>query len=107
MTPPVVSPPEVLPAQVRVVKADAKHIDKCGRASDLFKVAKRSGVVYTSRRQGAAPRCLAEGVGPARSPSVPRPRTRRSQLQGKQVWKISFTSKACAQAPEIAPNTGS
>ncbi len=31
-----VSPPEVLPAEVRVVKAKAKQLDKCGRASDLW-----------------------------------------------------------------------
>ncbi len=106
VTPPVVRPPEVLPAQVRLVKAEARSIDKCGRSSDLFKVAKRSGVVYTS-----AGKVLRQGVWiKARTGSVTvRAQAADStvQLQGKQVWKMSFSNKACAQAPQIAPNTGS
>lgn len=106
VTPPVVSPPEVLPAEVRVVRAKARHIDKCGRASDLFKVSTRSGVVY--RADG---KVLREGVWiKARTRSV----TVRAQavdatylLEGKQVWRMTFSRKPCAQAPEIAPHTGS
>lgn len=106
VTPPVVSPPEVLPAEVRVVRARARHIDKCGRASDLFKVSRRSGVVYK-----ADGKVLREGVWiKARTRSV----TVRAHavdatylLEGKQVWRMTFSRKPCAQAPEIAPHTGS
>ncbi len=106
VTPPVVTPPEVLPAEIRVVKAAAKQIDKCGRQSDLFKVAKRSGVVYTA--QG---KVLRQGVWlKARTRSV----TVRAHaedathlLRGKAVWRLTFTRKVCAQAPEVAPHTGS
>ena len=106
VTPPVVVPPEVLPAQVLVVKAGARRLDKCGRQGDLFKVAKKSGVVYTAKGK-----VLRQGVWlKARSRTVT---VRASaadatyQLRGKSVWKLSFTSKACAKAPEVAPNTGS
>ena len=112
VTPPVVTPPvviaepEVQPAQVRLVKAEARQIDKCGRASDLFKVAKRSGVVYKSDGK-----VLRQGVwikAKTRSVTV---RAQASdatvQLRGKRLWKMTFTSKPCAKAPEIAPNTGS
>jgi hypothetical protein len=106
VTPPVVAPPEVLPAEVRVVRARAKQIDKCGRASDLFTVSKRSGVVYTAHGK-----VLRQGVWlRARTRAV----TVRAQaadatflLKGKQVWRMTFTRKPCAQAPEISPNTGS
>ncbi len=107
VTPPVVvTPPEVLPAEVRVVRAKARRIDKCGRASDLFKVAKRSGVIYKSKGK-----VLREGVWiKAKKRSI----TVRAfaadgafQLKGKRVWKMTFTRKSCAQAPEISPNTGS
>jgi hypothetical protein len=105
-TPPVATPPEVLPAQVRVVTARARQIDKCGRASDLFKVAKRSGVVYKARGK-----VLREGVwirSRTRSVTV---RARAAgatyQLKGKHVWRMTFTRKPCAQAPEVAPHTGS
>jgi hypothetical protein len=112
-----VSPPEVLPAEVRVVKAKAKHLDKCGRASDLFKVSKRSGVVYKVDgqvvRQGVwlKARTL-KGIGAkvARSYTI----TVRAQsadatyrLEGKQVWRMTFSTRPCAKAPEIAPHTGS
>ncbi|MFC7363115.1 hypothetical protein [Nocardioides astragali] len=106
VTPPVVAAPEVLPGEVRVVKAEARQIDKCGRASDLFKVAKRSGVVYEAGgkvlRQGVWLRATTRSVtvrAEAADPTV--------ELRGKQVWKMTFTRKPCAQAPEIAPNTGS
>ena len=107
VTPPVVvPPPEVLPAQVRLVKAKAKRIDKCGRASDLFKVVKRSGVVYKVKgkvvRQGVWIKAKKRAVtvrAHATDATV--------QLQGKRVWKMTFTRKACAQAPQISPNTGS
>ncbi len=106
VTPPVVTPPEVLPAEVRVVRAAARRIDKCGRQSDLFKVAKRSGVVY--RANGKVVR---QGVWlKARTRSVTVRATAADAsylLQGTSVWKLSFTRKACAQAPEVAPNTGS
>ena len=106
VTPPVVAPPEVLPAQVLVVRAAARQLDKCGSQSDLFKVTKRSGVVYKVNGK-----VLRQGVWlKARTRSVT---VRASaadatyQLQGRSVWKLSFTRKACANAPEIAPNTGS
>ena len=116
VTPPVVTPPvvvapvvvapEVLPVEIRVVKAEARQIDKCGRASDLFKVAKRSGVVYKADgkvlRQGVWLRATTHSVtvrAQAADATV--------RLQGKQVWKMTFTHKPCAQAPEISPNTGS
>ena len=106
VTPPVVTPPEVLPAQVRVVKAAARRIDKCGRKSDLFKVAKRSGVIYKAKGK-----VLRQGVWlKARTRSVTvraRAADASYQLRGRSVWKLSFTRKACAQAPEVAPNTGS
>ncbi len=106
VTPPVVTPPEVLPAEVRVVKAAAKQIDKCGRQSDLFKVAKRSGVVYTAKGK-----VLRQGVWlKARTRSVTvraNPEDATYLLRGKAVWKLTFTRKACAQAPEVAPHTGS
>ncbi len=99
-------PPEVLPAEVRVVRAKARKIDKCGRASDLFKVAKRSGVIYKSRGK-----VLREGVWlKAKTRKVViRARTTDATylLKGKQVWRMKFTRKACAQAPQISPNTGS
>ena len=112
-----VSPPEVLPAEVRVVKAKAKHLDKCGRASDLFKVSKRSGVVYKVDgqviRQGVwlkARTLKAIGAKVARSYTI----TVRAQsadatyrLEGKQVWRMTFSTRPCAKAPEIAPHTGS
>ena len=106
-TPPVVvAPPEVLPVEVRLVKAGARRIDKCGRASDLFKVAKRSGVVYR-----AGGKVLRQGVwlrAKTRSVTVrARAADATVQLRGKQVWKMTFTRKPCAQAPEISPNTGS
>ena len=47
----------------------------------------------------------------ARTRTVTRPRrappTRRTGCEGKSVWKLTFTRKACAKAPEVAPNTGS
>lgn len=106
VTPPVVAPPEVLPVETRLVKAEARQIDKCGRASDLFKVAKRSGVVYKADgkvlRQGVWLRATTRAVtvrAAAADSTV--------ELRGKQVWKMTFTRKPCAKAPEISPNTGS
>jgi hypothetical protein len=106
VTPPVVVPPEVLPAQVLVVKAGARRIDKCGRQGDLFKVAKKSGVVYTAKgkvlRQGVWLKARTRTVTVRASAA-----DATYQLRGKSVWKLSFTRKACAKAPEVAPNTGS
>ena len=106
VTPPVVAPPEVLPAEVRVVKAAARRIDKCGRQSDLFKVATRSGVIYRANgkvvRQGVWLKARTRSVTVRASAA-----DASYQLQGKAVWKLSFTRKACAQAPEVAPHTGS
>lgn len=105
VTPPVVTPPEVLPAEVRVVKAGARHIDKCGTRSDLYKVAKRAGVVYKSNGK-----VLRQGVwlkAKGRSVTVRAAAADATYLlRGKQVWRMTFTAKACAQAPEVAPNTG-
>ena len=113
VTPPVVTPPVVsrprprcCPPEVRVVKAGARWIDKCGRESDLFKVAKGSGVVYKVNgkviRQGVWLKARTRSVTVRASAA-----DATYQLQGKQVWKLTFTRKACAQAPEVAPNTGS
>lgn len=105
VTPPVVVPPEVLPAQVLVVKAGARRIDKCGRQGDLFKVAKKSGVIYTAKgkvlRQGVWLKARTRTVTVRASAA-----DATYRLRGKSTWKLSFTSKACAQAPEVAPNTG-
>ena len=106
VTPPVVTPPEVLPAQVKVVRATARGIDKCGRASDLFKVATRTGVIYEANgtvvRQGvwikAGKRTVTVRAQAADASYA---------LRGKRVWRLTFTRKACAQAPEVAPDTGS
>jgi hypothetical protein len=106
VTPPVVVPPEVLPAQVLVVKAGARRLDKCGRQGDLFKVNKKSGVVYTAKgkvlRQGVWLKARTRTVTVRASAA-----DATYQLRGKSVWKLSFTRKACAKAPEVAPNTGS
>ena len=105
VTPPVVVPPEVLPAQVLVVKAGARRLDKCGRQGDLFKVAKKSGVVYTAKgkvlRQGVWLKARTRTVTVRASAA-----DETYQLRGTSVWKLSFTRKACAKAPEVAPNTG-
>lgn len=104
-TPPVEELPEVLPAQSSAVRAGVQKIDKCGRQSDMYKVARRAGVVYKVNgkvvRQGTWLR--------AKTPKV----TVRAEvagssytLVGKQVWRLSFTTKACAKAPEVAPATG-
>ena len=75
VTPPVVTPPEVLPAEARVVSARARMIDKCGTRGDVYKVVKRSGVVYTSKGK-----VLRQGVwlkaGRIASPSAPTRPTR-------------------------------
>ena len=106
VTPPVTTPPEVLPAQVLVVRAGARRIDKCGRQGDLFKVSKRSGVVYTAQgkvlRQGVWLKARTRMIT-VRASAV----DATYRLQGTSVWKLSFTRKACANAPEVAPNTGS
>jgi hypothetical protein len=100
-----VSPPEVLPAEVRVVKAKAKQIDKCGTRSDLYKVSKRAGVVYTVNgsvlRQGVWLKAHTRTVT-VRAQSA----DATYRLEGKQVWRLSFSTKPCAKAPEIAPHTG-
>ncbi|MCF6379436.1 hypothetical protein L2K70_17635 [Nocardioides KLBMP 9356] len=105
VTPPVTTPPEVLPAQVLVVRAGARRIDKCGRQGDLFKVAKRDGVVYTAKGKA-----LRQGVWlKARTRTVTVRATAADasyRLQGRSVWTLTFTRKACAQAPEVAPHTG-
>jgi hypothetical protein len=104
-TPPVTTPPEVLPAEVRVVRANARTLDKCGRTSDMFKVAKSRGVVYKANgkvvRQGKWLKATTRNVT-IRATAA----DETFRLRGKQVWKVRFTSKACAQAPQVAPNTG-
>jgi hypothetical protein len=104
-TPPVTTPPEVLPAEVRVVSANARKIDKCGRASDLFKVVRTRGVVYRANgqvvRQGA---WLKAGKRSVTVRALPADETYR--LRGKQVWRMTFTNKPCARAPQVAPDTG-
>lgn len=105
VTPPVTTPPEVLPAQVRVVSANARKIDKCGRASDLFKVARSRGVVYRANgkvvRQGAWIKAEKRSVT-VRALAV----DETFRLRGKQVWRMTFTDKPCARAPQVAPDTG-
>jgi hypothetical protein len=103
--PPVVVPPEVLPAEVRVVTAKARHIDKCGRTSDMYKVAKRPGVVYR-----AGGKVLREGRWLKATHRTVTVRAKAAdatfRLTGKSVWRMSFSNRPCAQAPEIAPDTG-
>ncbi len=105
VTPPVLTPPEVLPAEVRVVKPRARKIDKCGTRSDLFKVVERDGVVYTSRgkvlRQGT---WLEANGRTVIVRAVAADDTFR--IQGKRVWKMTFTTRRCAGAPQVAPSTG-
>ena len=110
VTPPVVAPPavvapEVLPAEVRVVTAKARHIDKCGRTGDMYKVSKRSGVVYR-----AGGKVLREGrwlKATRRTVTVRATAADATfRLTGKSVWRMGFSNKPCAQAPEIAPDTG-
>jgi hypothetical protein len=102
---PVVAPPEVLPAEVRVVRANARHIDKCGRASDMFRVAKRTGVVYR-----AGGKVLRQGVWVKATTRRVTVRARAAdatyRLTGKDVWRLTFSNRPCAQPPETAPNTG-
>jgi hypothetical protein len=105
VAPPVVVPPEVLPAEVRVVTARARHIDKCGRTSDMYKVARRSGVVY---RSGG--KVLREGRWLKATHRTVTVRAEAAdatfRLTGKSVWRMSFSNRPCEQAPEIAPDTG-
>ena len=104
--PPVVAPPEVLPAEARAVSARARKIDKCGTRGDVYKVVKRSGVVYTSKGK-----VLRQGVWlKARSARVivrAQAADASYRLQGKQVWRMTFRTRPCASAPEVAPSTGS
>jgi hypothetical protein len=105
VTPPVTTPPEVLPAEVRVVSANARKIDKCGRASDLFKVVRSRGVVY--RANGTVVRQGAWIKAEKRSVTVRAlPADETFRLRGKQVWRMTFTNKPCARAPQVAPDTG-
>jgi len=105
VTPPAVTPPEVLPAQVRVVKPRARKIDKCGTRGDVFKVAEREGVVYKSRGK-----VLRQGVWLKAKRSTVVVRAFASddtfRVQGKRVWRMTFKTRRCAGAPQIAPNTG-
>ena len=105
VTPPVVTPPEVLPAEARVVSARARKIDKCGTHGDVYKVVKRSGVVYTSKGK-----VLRQGVwlkaGAKRVTVRAHAADSSYRLQGKQVWKMTFRTRPCANAPEVAPSTG-
>jgi hypothetical protein len=113
MTPPVVTPPaappaappEVAPAEVRVVTANARHIDKCGRAGDMYRVGKRSGVVYR-----AGGKVLREGrwlKATTRSVTVKAEASDATyRLTGRKVWRMTFSNRPCAQAPEVAPDTG-
>jgi hypothetical protein len=105
VTPPVVTPPEVLPAEARVVSARARKIDKCGTRGDVYKVVKRSGVVYTSKGK-----VLRQGVwlkaGAKRVTVRAHAADASYRLQGKQVWKMTFRTRPCASAPEVAPSTG-
>lgn len=106
VAPPVVAPPEVLPAEARVVSARARKIDKCGTRGDVYKVVKRSGVVYTSKGK-----VLRQGVwlkaGAKRVTVRAHAADASYRLQGKQSWKMSFRTRPCASAPEVAPSTGS
>lgn len=105
VTPPVVAPPEVLPAEARVVSARARKIDKCGTRGDVYKVVKRSGVVYTSKGK-----VLRQGVwlkaGAKRVTIRAHAADASYRLQGKQAWTMTFRTRPCAAAPEVAPSTG-
>jgi hypothetical protein len=109
VTPPVVTPPaappEVAPAEVRVVTANARHIDKCGRAGDMYRVGKRSGVVYR-----AGGKVLREGrwlKATTRSVTVKAEASDATyRLTGRKVWRMTFSNRPCAPAPEVAPDTG-
>ena len=105
VTPPVVTPPEVLPAEARVVSARARMIDKCGTSGDVYKVIKRTGVVYTSKGK-----VLRQGVwlkaGAKRVTVRAHAADASYRLQGKKVWKMTFRTRPCANAPEVAPSTG-
>ncbi|MCY4727261.1 hypothetical protein NYO98_13315 [Nocardioides sp. STR2] len=104
-TPPVLAPPEVLPAEARVVSARARKIDKCGTRGDVYKVVKRSGVVYTSKGK-----VLRQGVwlkaGAARITVRAHATDASYRLEGKRQWRMTFRTRPCAQAPEVAPSTG-
>ena len=88
-----------------VVKAGARRIDKCGRQGDLFKVTKRDGVVYTAKgtvlRQGVWLKARTRTVTVRASAA-----DASYRLQGRSTWKLTFTRKACAKAPQVAPHTG-
>jgi hypothetical protein len=105
VAPPVVVPPEVLPAEVRVVTAKARHIDKCGRSGDMYKVSRRPGVVYR-----AGGKVLREGrwLKATHRRIIVRATAADAtfRLTGKSVWRMSFSNRPCAQAPEAAPDTG-
>jgi hypothetical protein len=105
VTPPVVAPPEVLPAEARAVSARARMIDKCGTRGDVYKVVKRSGVVYTSKGK-----VLRQGVwlkaGSKRVVVRAHAADASYRLEGKQRWRMTFRTRPCAKAPEVAPSTG-
>ena len=71
-----------------------------------FKVVERTGVVYKSKgkvlRQGTWLKARGKRV------TVRAHAAHASyRLQGKQVWKMSFRTRPCVSAPEVAPSTGS
>ncbi|GAA1918442.1 hypothetical protein GCM10009797_10220 [Nocardioides hwasunensis] len=104
-TPPVTTPPEVLPAQVRVVKGAARKLDKCGTRSDMFKVAKRAGVVYTVKGKVVKKGVWIHAKG--RKVVVRASAANEAfRLKGQQRWTLTFTNKSCANGPQVAPNTG-
>ncbi len=104
--PEIVPVPEVLPAEVLVVKANVRFLEKCGRAGDLFKVEARDGVRY--RANGKAVRADKWYHLKKRDVTIRAFATEPAfLLQGKHVWKMSFSSKPCSRAPGVSPNTGS
>lgn len=98
--------PEVLAAEVLVVKAKVQFLEKCGRAGDLFQAVAREGINY--RANGKPVRAGKWYHLKKREVTVRAYAADESfHLQGKRVWEFSFSRKPCARAPEVSPNTGS
>ena len=96
---------EVLPAELRLVRAKVRRIDKCGRRADTYKVGRRSGVEYRVRG-----RVLQEGRwlrARSRTMIVRAHSTDETvALKGRRVWKMEFTNRRCAAPPDVSPDTG-
>lgn len=97
--------PEVSVVEVLVVKGKTRFLDRCGRASDLFKVVPREGVRYRANGQAVrAGRWLHLKKREVKIRAFAMDET--YLLRGKRAWTISFTSKPCPRAPDVLPATG-